>query len=86
MFFCKFWEIFKNIFFTEHLWATASVQFFEFLPNLWNDIVSPMRYRSSRPDVLFKKDVLENFAKFIGKQLCQSLFFNKVAGLGLQLY
>ena len=25
--------------------------------------------------------VLRNFAKFIGKQLCQSLFINKVAGL-----
>ena len=24
----------------------------------------------------------ENFAKFTGKHLCQSLFFNKVAGLG----
>ena len=28
--------------------------------------------------------VLENFANFIGKHLCQTLFFNKVAGL--QLY
>ena len=27
------------------------------------------------------KGVLRNFAKFTGKQLCQSLFFNKVAGL-----
>ena len=25
-----------------------------------------------------KKDVLRNFAKFTGKRLCQSLFFNKV--------
>ena len=25
--------------------------------------------------------VLKNFAKFTGKLLCQSLFFNKVAGL-----
>ena len=29
-----------------------------------------------------KKSVLRNFAKFIGKHLCQSLFFNKDAGLG----
>ena len=29
----------------------------------------------------FKKVVLRNFKKFIGKHLCQSLFFNKVAGL-----
>ena len=28
-----------------------------------------------------KKGVLKNFANFIGKQLCESLFFNKVAGL-----
>ena len=36
---------------------------------------------SSRPEVFCKKDVLENFAKFTWKHLCQSLFFNKVAGL-----
>ena len=28
-----------------------------------------------------KREVLRNFAKFAGKYLCQSLFFNKVAGL-----
>ena len=27
-----------------------------------------------------KKGVLRNFAKFKGEHLCQSLFFNKVAG------
>ena len=37
--------------------------------------------RSSRPDVFCKKDALRNFAKSAGKHLCQSLFFNKVAGL-----
>ena len=26
-----------------------------------------------------EKDVLGNFAKFTGKQLCQSIFFNKAA-------
>ena len=30
---------------------------------------------------LEKKGVLRNFAKFPGKHLCQSLFFNKVVGL-----
>ena len=29
-----------------------------------------------------RKGVLRNFAKSTGKHLCQSLFFNKVAGLG----
>ena len=32
--------------------------------------------RSSRLEVFFKKGVLKNFAKFTGKHLCQSLFFN----------
>ena len=33
------------------------------------------------PEVFCKKGVLKNFTKFIGKHLCQSLFFNKVAGV-----
>ena len=33
--------------------------------------------------MFYKKDVLRNFAKFTGKHLCQSLFFNKVASLRL---
>ena len=36
--------------------------------------------RSSRPKVFCKKGVLRNFTKFTGIHLCQSLFFNKVAG------
>ena len=40
-------------------------------------------YRSSRPEVFCKKGVLRNSAKFTGKHLCQSLFFNKVASPGL---
>ena len=38
-------------------------------------------YRSSHRRCFMKKGVLENFAKFTGKHLCQSLFFNKVADL-----
>ena len=37
--------------------------------------------RSSRPELFCKKGVLRNFPKFTGKHLCQSLIFNKVAGL-----
>ena len=33
-----------------------------------------------------KKGVLRNLAKFTRKHLCQRVFFNKVAGLGLKLY
>ena len=40
-----------------------------------------MGSRSSRPDVFSKKVVLRNFTKFTGKHLCQSLFFNKIAGV-----
>ena len=36
--------------------------------------------RSRRWRCFVKKGVLKNFAKFTGKHLCQSLFFNKVAG------
>ena len=40
--------------------------------------------KSSRPDVFCEKGVLRNSAKFTGKHLCQSLFFNKVAGGALR--
>ena len=36
--------------------------------------------RSSHQRCSLTKGVLGNFAKFTGKHLCQSLFFNKVAG------
>ena len=38
-------------------------------------------YRSSRLEVFCKKGVLRNFTKLTGKHLCQSLIFNKAAGL-----
>ena len=38
--------------------------------------------RQKQPrEVFCKKGVLENFTKFTEKHLCQSLLFNKVAGL-----
>ena len=37
--------------------------------------------RSSHRRCSVRKNVLRNFAKFTGKRLFQSLFFNKVAGL-----
>ena len=44
-----------------------------------------LSYINSRPEVFRKKGVFRNFAKFTGKHLRQSLFFNKVAGLRLLL-
>ena len=38
-------------------------------------------FRSSHQRCSMKKGVHRNFTKFTGKHLCQSLFFNKVAGL-----
>ena len=37
--------------------------------------------KKQSPDVFCEKGVLRNYTKFTGKQLCQSLFLNKVAGL-----
>ena len=38
-------------------------------------------YQKQPPEVLCKKGVLRNFAKFTGKYLCHNLIFNKVADL-----
>ena len=45
----------------------------------------PLRYiQKQPPEVFYKKGVLENFVKFTRKHLCQSFFFNKVAGLSVK--
>ena len=44
-------------------------------------LLHPLALSSSLPEVFCKKGVWRNFVKFIGKHLCQSLFFNKIAGL-----
>ena len=38
-------------------------------------------FRSSHRRCSLKKGYLRNFAKFTGKHMCQSLFFDKIAGL-----
>ena len=43
--------------------------------------LSRNKIRSSHRRCSAKKGILRNFAKFTGKHLCQSLYFNKVAGL-----
>ena len=47
---------------------------------VWRN-ASCLTARTSHLRCSAKKDVLRNFAKFTGKDLCQSFFFNKVAGL-----
>ena len=59
------------------LWYSKAFLFFLFV--LWSN-------RNSLRRCSVKRGVHRNFTKFTGKRLCQSLFFNKVAGLSLQLY
>ena len=71
-----------SIFWLEHLYILPKLA-----PELFkvkNELLPPLINRSSRPEVFCKKDILRNFAKFTGKHLCWSLFFDKVAGLGLR--
>ena len=44
---------------------------------------SSCTYGSSSPDVFCKKGVIRYFVKFTRKQLCQSLYFNTIAGFRL---
>ena len=51
-----------------------------------NEKLSFSLSRNSCPVVFCRRGVLRNCAKFTCKHLCQSLFFNKMQALGLQLY
>ena len=42
---------------------------------------SSSHYITTRSSWFCKKGLLKNFTKFTGKHLCQSLFYNKAAGL-----
>ena len=48
---------------------------------LHRPLLDVIEFRSSRPELFCKKGVLRKFTEFAGKRLCQSLFFNKFAGL-----
>ena len=73
VFSCEFCEIFKNTFFYITPLVAASDYKYFLLKS----------HRSSLPEVLCEKGVLENFTNFTGKHLFQSLFLKKVAGPGL---
>ena len=56
--------------------------------NPWKDtantfflLVLSSYFRNSRLYVFCKRGARRNFAKFTGKHLCQSLFFNKISSL-----
>ena len=63
----NFEKFLRTPFFTEHLWWLL-------LDRVMNTLL-----RSSRPYMLFKIDVLKNFAIFTGKHKCWSLFLLKQA-------
>ena len=54
-----------------------NVKFFKYQRQSPGDVL----LQRQPPKVVYKKGVLKNFPKFTGKQLCQGVFFNEVAGL-----
>ena len=66
-------------------WLANSSIFFCFFLDLYSISENIWRrfshFRSSHQRCSIRKGVLRNFAKFTRKRLCQSLFFNKIAGL-----
>ena len=68
---------------------TSLLIFLRLVANSWNSDwgdKGEQDFRSSHPEVSYEIRVLKNFAKFTGKHLCQSLLFNEIAGVSLQLY
>ena len=63
----------------KELFYKNSFNSFRLLNTFWQNLKFLQHSRSSCQEVFSKKDVLRNFANL--KHLCQSLFFNKVAGL-----
>ena len=51
-----------------------------FLEMVYQNLCPQSEVQKQPPEVFCKKGVLRNFAKFTGKHLCQSFFFNKVSG------
>ena len=47
----------------------------------WLNASNTYALQKQPPEVFHKKSVLKKFAKITGKRQCQSLFFNKFAGL-----
>ena len=72
-------------FWRKSLLLTIDLSFFFRNSKLRSGMASSIN-RSSQRRCSLRKGVLRNFAKFTGKQPYQSLFFNKVAGLGLHFY
>ena len=70
LFSCEFCKIYKNTFFTEHVWTTASISYSYHI-----------HLRSSRLQRFFKIGVRKNFAILTGKHLRWCLFLIKLLDL-----
>ena len=90
---CRCWKNYFLKLLSSPKWASPCLLIFEIFvgppfllgsPSLLNFLKRKFTFnRSSHQRCSIKKGVLRNFTKFTGKHLCQSLFFNKVAGLHL---
>ena len=60
-----------------------SFQSMSFLHPGFDSIDFSFLYRSRRSQAFYKRGFQKDFAKFAGKHLCRSFFFNKAAGLTL---
>ena len=86
MFSYKICKIFKNTYIEGYLQTTASryykvEQSIITKPVIFALIQSEQKlFRSSHQGMFYKKGGLINLGKFSGKQLLESLFFNKVGG------
>ena len=67
----------ENVYFTVSNYQQAVTKYFAKIKKISK--TGPEQQRQP-PEVFYEKCVLRNFAKFIRKHLCQSLFFNKAAG------
>ena len=56
---------------------------FNSISQSYHSSLSYIKGQKQLPGGVLLKSVLRDFAKFSEKHLCQSLFFNKVAGLSL---
>ena len=73
---------FENPYLAMAEWIMSLLFYFFFFGGVKRDYRHKMgQCQKQSPEVFCKKGVLRNFAKFTAKHLCQSLFFNKVAGL-----
>ena len=70
---------FKKIFRTAILSNTSEHYFCQSIHEIYG--ISHRYSEGAIENFLYKKAILKNLARFTGKQLCQGLFFNKVAGL-----